>query len=106
MDKNAVAEVKKVMQYGLSDGLFTKDKNYTPDAAEKIAMMLYGKQTIVAQAETIGDIVKKMTNAGVTQEIEKTLLRSDKPQTQDGAPTTNVIAQAVAEATSWLPKRK
>jgi hypothetical protein len=105
-DKAAVAEIKKAMQFGLSDSLFTKDKTYAPDAAEKIAMMLYGKQTIAAQAETIGDIVKKMTNANTTQETAKILLRSDKPQTQQGAPTTNVIAQAVKEATSWLPQRK
>jgi hypothetical protein len=106
VDKAAVTEIKKVMQYGLSDSLFTKDKTYAPDAAEKIAMMLYGKQTIAAQAETIGDIVKKMTGAGVTQETERILLRSDKPQTQQGAPATNVHAQMVKEATSWLPNRK
>jgi hypothetical protein len=106
VDKAAIAEIKKAMQFGLSDSLFTKEKTYAPDAAEKIAMMLYGKQTIAAQAETIGDIVKKMTGAGVTQEVERILNRSDKPQTQSGAPTTNVIAQMVKEATSWLPQKQ
>ena len=105
-DKAAVAEIKKVMQYGLSNNLFTKDQNYVPDAAEKIAMMLYGKQTIASQAEKLGDIVKQISNQSKTEEIQKILLRSDKPKTQEGASTTNVIAQAVAEATNWLPKHR
>ena len=106
MDKAAVGEIKKAMLYGLSDSLFTKDKTYAPDAAEKIAMMLYGKQHVTALSETIGDLVKKSTNASKTEEIQKILLRSDKPPLQSGAPASNVAAQIVAEATSWLPKRK
>jgi hypothetical protein len=106
MDKAAVAEVKKAMQFGLSDSLFTKEKTYSPDAAEKIAMMLYGKQTIAAQSETIGDLVKKTAAASKTEEIQKLLFRSDKPTTQTGVPASNVIAQQVAAATDWLPKRK
>ena len=105
MDKNAVEEIKKVMQFGLSDILFNKDQTYAPNSAEKIAMMLYGKQTIDAQSETIGDLVKKAVNVSVTDEIQRTLLRSDKPLTQTGAPSTNVAAQIVAQATNWLPKR-
>jgi hypothetical protein len=106
MDKNAVAEIKKVMQFGLSDVLFNKDKTYASDSAEKIAMMLYGKQTIDAQADAIGDLVKKTADASKTEEIQKILLRSDKPPVQTGAPATNVHAQQVSEATSWLPQRK
>jgi hypothetical protein len=106
VDKSALAEVKKVMQFGLSDVLFDKNRNYAPDAAEKVAMMLYGKQTIDSQSQAIGDLVKKSVNESVTGEIQKILNRSDKPPVQTGAPASNVIAQQVAEATSWLPKRK
>lgn len=106
MDKAAIAEVKKAMQYGLSDVLYTKDKTYAPDAAEKVAMMLYGKQTITAQRETIGDIVKKISAQSETQATERILLRSDRPPVSAGAPSNNLIAQMVAKATDFLPQKR
>ena len=106
VDKAAIAEIKKAMQYGLSDVLYTKDKTYAPDAAEKVAMMLYGKQTITAQRETIGDIVKKISAQSETQATEKILLRSDRPVVSTGAPSDNLIAQAVAKATDFLPQKR
>jgi hypothetical protein len=106
MDKAAIAEIKKAMQYGLSDVLYTKDKTYAPDAAEKVAMMLYGKQTITAQRETIGDIVKKISAQSETQVTERILLRSDRPTVSTGAPSDNLIAQMVAKATDFLPQKR
>jgi hypothetical protein len=86
--------------------LFNKDKTYAPDAAEKIAMLLYGKQTITAQAETIGDIVKKISNTSVTQATEKILLRSDMPPVQTGVPASNAREKLIQELTSWLPQKQ
>jgi len=107
VDKAAVAEVKKTMLYGLSDELFTKDKNYTPDAAKKIAMMKYGEQIVTAQKQTIGEIVAKMQNAGASKAIENIILKSDKPPLANSTnQNNNVIATEVEKATSWLkPKR-
>lgn len=105
MDKAAVDRVRKIMQYGVADTLFTKEKTYTPDAAERIAMMEFGKQTIVAQAQTIGDIVQRMTNQGVTKELEHTLLKSDKPIPSGGSKGTNPMASIVDRETSFIHAR-
>jgi hypothetical protein len=107
MDKAVVADIKKTMQFGLSSELFTKDQTYTPEAAEKIAMMKFGKQAIVAQTQTIGDLVKKLTNEGISKDKEKLLLRSDKLPVESGKGDQNLIASIVQRETSWLPlKRK
>jgi hypothetical protein len=108
MDKTAVAEVKKTMLYGLSEELFAKDKTYVPEAAEKIAMLKYGKQTIAAQTQTIGDIVKRITNESVSKATEKILLKSDAPIMTSGAAVgdNNLIAAEVARATNWLPNKR
>jgi hypothetical protein len=106
MGKAAVDRVRQVMRYGIADVLFTKDKTYVPDAAEKIAFMEFGKETVAAQAQTIGDIVKKIQNQSASDVTEKILLRSDLPPIQGGGRSNNLIAAAVEEATSFLPKRK
>jgi hypothetical protein len=104
VDKAAVDRVRQIMQYGIADSLFTKEKTYAPDAAEKIAMMEFGKQTIAAQAHTIGDIVAKLTAQGVTKEIERTLMRSDRPVIAGGAKDSNVLSAIVEQETSFLKK--
>jgi len=105
MGKAEVDRVRQIMQSGLSDILFTKEKNYSLDAAEKIAYMEYGKQTVATQAQTIGDIVKRMTNQEVTKSTEQILLKSDKPQVAGGAPDKNVAAEIVARETAFLRKK-
>jgi len=104
MDKAAVEVVRQVMTGDLSEALFTKDKTYLPDAAEKIAYMMYGKQIVQAQAQTIGDIVKKMRAEGESQATEKILMRSDQPLLKgSGAPgDRNVIQSIVEKETSFL----
>jgi hypothetical protein len=106
MDPKLAQAIKNDMLYGVSDMLFTKEKTYVSDAAEKIAMMRYGKQTIMTQAQSIGDLVKKMTNSSVSEATEKLLMKSDVPQVQAGSRDKNYIASIVERETSWLPGRK
>lgn len=105
MDKAAVERVRKIMQYGVADTLFTKEKTYTPDAAERIAMMEFGKQTIAAQAQTIGDIVQRMTNQSVTKELEHVILKSDKPIANSASKDKNPLAAVVDRETSFIHAR-
>jgi hypothetical protein len=104
MGKTEINRVKQIMLGGIADVLFTKDKTYTPEAAQRIAMMEYGEAAITAQSQTIGELVARMSNQAVSDEQAKILLRSDKPQ-QHAAPTGgNVIAQLVEQQTSFLKK--
>lgn len=106
MDKAVVERVRQIMTQGLSDALFTPDKVYNQDAAEKIAMMEYGKQTIQAQRQTIGDFVKKYRAAGATEATENILMRSDKPApASGGAIDPNQIAAAVKAQTGFVTAR-
>ena len=105
MDKAAVDRVRQIMTYGIANTLFTKDRTYTPDAAEKIAMMEYGKQTIAAQSQTIGEIVARMTNQGVSKATENLLLRSDKPGLKGDPKDINIINSIVERETDFLPKK-
>lgn len=105
--KDVIDRVRQIMTYGLSDVLFTKDKVYLPDAAEKVAYLEFGKQVVEAQARTIGDLVKRMTNEGASKATENLLLRSDKPVTGSGgtAGDKNLVAAAVARETGFLKAR-
>lgn len=105
MDKAAVERVRQIMEYGIADVLFTKDKTYVPEAAEKIAMMEFGKETIVAQFQTIGDLVKKMTNEGVSKEREQLLLKGDRPPIGGDIKDKNVLASIIDRETDFLKKR-
>jgi hypothetical protein len=104
--KAEVDRVRNRMLYGLTDVLFTNEKTYKPEAAEKVAMMEYGKATIAAQAETIGDIVKQISNKSDSQAVERILLKSDKPPVAGGGRDNNLIAAEVAKATSWLKPKQ
>jgi len=103
MDKAVVERVREIMTSGLGDRLFSANKTYLPDAAEKIAMMEFGKQAIQAQRQTIGDLVKKYTNAGASKATEDILHRSDKPlPAGGGAADPNQVAAAVKAATGFI----
>jgi hypothetical protein len=105
MGRAEIDHVRQVMLGGISDVLFTKDRTYSPEAAEKLAMMEYGKAAITAQSETIGQLVAKMSGQAVSDETARILQRSDKPQ-QHNAPTGgNAISAAVEQATSFLKKK-
>jgi len=104
MGKAEVDRVRQIMLYGIGDRLFTKDKVYVPDAAEKIAMMEFGKEAIVTQARTIGDLVRKITNESESKVTEKLLLKSDKPPIGGGPVNPNLIASIVQRETEFLRK--
>jgi|WetSurSiteA1Bulk_404760.scaffolds.fasta_scaffold05562_2 hypothetical protein len=105
MGKAEIDRVRQIMLYGIGDVLFTKEKTYSPDAAEKVALMEYGKAAITAQSQTIGELVARMSNQAVSDETAKLLMKSDKPQ-QHAAPTgTNIISQLVEQATSFVKKK-
>lgn len=104
MGRAEIDRVRQIMLGGIADVLFTKDKTYAPEAAERIALMEYGKAAITAQSQTIGELVARMTNQAVSDETAKILGRSDKPQ-QHGVPVGgNAIQAAVEKATSFLKK--
>lgn len=107
MDKAAVERIRQIMTNDLGESLFTKEKTYLPDAAEKIAYMTFGKEIVAAQAQTIGDIVNKMRAQGESSATEKILLRSDQPLLKgSGAPgDKNVIQSIVDKETSFLTAR-
>ncbi len=107
MDKAAVDRVRRVMMSDLSSLLFTKDRTYTPEAAENIAYMLYGKQIVQAQAQTIGDLVAKIRNESEGKANEKILLRGDQAPVRGGAPAggQNRLQSIVERETSFLHAR-
>lgn len=105
MGKTEISRVKQIMLGGIADVLFTKDKTYTPEAAQRIAMMEYGEAAITAQSETIGQLVAKMSNQAVSDEQAKILLRSDKPQQHSAPVSGNAISAAVEQATGFLKKK-
>jgi hypothetical protein len=101
-----IERVRQIMMGGISKSLFSEDRTtYAPDAAEKIAMMEFGKQTIAAQAQTIGDIVAKLTSEGVSQGTERIIMRSDRPVISGAGNKQNVIKQIVEQATDFLTKK-
>jgi hypothetical protein len=105
MGKTEISRVKQIMLGGIADVLFTKDKTYTPEAAQRIAMMEYGEAAITAQSETIGQLVAKMSNQAVSDEQAKILMRSDRPQQHSAPVSGNAISAAVEQATSFLKKK-
>lgn len=107
MEQTAVERVRQIMTSGLGETLFTKEKTYLPDAAEKIAYMTFGKSIVTGQAATIGDLVTKMKAAGESQATERILLRGDKPILKGGgaAGDKNVLQAIVEKETSFLSAR-
>jgi hypothetical protein len=105
MDKAAVERVREIMSYDL--GLFSKDKTYLPDAAEKIAYMTFGKELVTRQVQTIGDLAKQIAAKSESQATEKILMRSDQPLLKGGgsANDKNVIQSIVDKETSFVRAR-
>jgi len=95
------------MAYGLKDSLFNPDNTYKPDAGIKIAMQEFGLETIQESYNTIGKMAEKMRGQIQGETQEQLLLRSDKPDQQgrQAVDTTNVIADAVSQATAFLNAR-
>lgn len=104
VDKTTVERVRQIMMNDLGESLFTKERTYLPDAAEKIAYMTFGKQIVTAQAQTIGDLVKKIRAEGESSATEKLLMRSDQPPLRgSGAPgDKNVLRTIVDKETSFI----
>jgi hypothetical protein len=103
MGKEAVERVRQIMSYGLSDALFTKDRTYLPDAAEKLAFLEFGKQIVNAQKQTIGDLVAKIRSEAEGKTTERILLRSDKPVLKGGGlQDKNFVQAAVEKETAFL----
>lgn len=74
-----LSRVRDVLTAELQRTLFNPDNTYREDAAEKVAMMLYGKEVILAAEHTIADLVNKYRSAGASAATEQILLSSDKP---------------------------
>lgn len=104
MDVAKIQRIRSVMTAELHSTLFEQDNTYKPDAAEKIAMQEYGKETILAHEHTIGDLVTKYTAAGASQATERILQASDGrliPGAPE-APSQNVITEVAKKETSFL----
>jgi len=104
LDEPKIQRVQTVMTADLQNTLFNDDNTYKPDAAERIAMLEFGKETIAQQEVTIGELVQKYHNVGASQATEKILLASDvRPVHGTGeAPSHNVLAEEVHRQTSFL----
>ena len=87
------------MTSGLASSLFTSDKTYLPDAAEKIAYLEFGKQIVAEQAKTIGDIVSQIRSQTESETIENIVMKSDKPIITGGSGniSKNVLDAEVKE---------
>lgn len=105
MDKAAVERVREIMTYDL--GLFSKDKTYLPEAAEKIAYMTFGKELVTQQVQTIGDLAKQIAARSESQTTEKILMRSDQPLLKGGGSNNdkNVVQSIVDKETAFLKAR-
>lgn len=109
MGEAEIKRVREIMTGDLQNTLFESDGvSYKPEAAERIAMQEYGKEAILAQAHTIGDLVTKFTNQGVSQANEAILSHSDKRPlagTASGGADDNVISEVVKKQTSFIHAR-
>lgn len=104
MDVAKIQRIRSVMTAELHSTLFNQDNTYKADAAEKIAMQEYGKDTILAHEHTIGDLVTKYTAVGASQATERILQTSDSrlmPGAPE-APSQNVITEVAKKETSFL----
>lgn len=104
MGKEAVERIRQIMAYGLGDTLFSKDRTYLPDAAEKIAYLEFGKQIVNDQQQTIGDLVAKIRAEAEGKTTEKILMRSDKPDLKGGGKIgdKNALQAIVDKETGFL----
>ena len=107
MDKASIERVRQIMTSGLASSLFTSDKTYLPDAAEKIAYLEFGKQIVAEQAKTIGDIVSQIRSQTESETIENIVMKSDKPIITGGSSniSKNVLDAEVKKATGFLNAR-
>jgi hypothetical protein len=107
MGEPQINRVRQIMTSDLHNTLFNTDETYKPDAAERIAMQEFGKEAILAQQHTIGDLVNKFRAEGATQATEQTLLRSDNnvPVSPGAAPVANRIADEVKRQTDFIGAR-
>jgi len=107
MGEAQVNRVKDIMMYDLHAALFNPDQTYREDAAEKIAMLEFGKETIQKQEETIGDLVKKYVAQGYTQATESILLNAQNQTLKSGGDTStqDLIRQIVERETAFLKAR-
>jgi len=107
MDKASIERVRQIMTSGLASSLFTSDKTYLPDAAEKIAYLEFGKQIVAEQVKTIGDIVSQIRSQTESETIENIVMKSDKPIITGGSGniSKNVLDAEVKKATGFLNAR-
>jgi len=96
--------VREIMTQDLHASLFNPDQTYRIDAAEKIAMLEFGKETIQKQEQTIGDLVKKYVSQGMAKATEEILLQADKRLQSSGGDLSNedLMKQIVERETSFL----
>ena len=74
-----IKRIRDIMTSDLQNTLFNPDGfSYKPEAAERIAMQEFGKDAILAQQHTIGDLVAKAQNKGVSLANEQILQNSDQ----------------------------
>jgi len=99
--------VRNIMTAELHGTLFNPDNTYKPDAAERIAMQEFGRETILAQEHTISDLVAKYTAKGRSDANEQLLQNSDKRLVPGGgaAPDDNKLSTEVQKATGFMHAR-
>ena len=107
MGEPQIDRVRRIMTSDLHNTLFNVDETYKPEAAERIAMQEFGKEAILAQQHTIGDLVNKFRAEGATQTKEQILLRSDGviPSSSGVAPVESRITDEVKRQTDFMGAR-
>lgn len=104
MGEDKIQRVREIMTQELHSTLFNEDNTYKPEAAEKIAMLEFGKDAILAQEHTIADLVEKYVNQGKTQATEAIIQASDRKKIK-GSSTPDIdqkIAEVVKRQVSFL----
>lgn len=106
MGEPEIKRIRDIMTADLQNTLFNPDGfSYKPEAAERIAMQEFGKEAILAQQHTIGDLVAKAQNQGQSLANEQILKNSDRLPAGgvgSGGADENKISKIVQNETSFM----
>ncbi len=106
MGEPEIKRIRDIMTSDLQNTLFNPDGfSYKTEAAERIAMQEFGKDAILAQQHTIGDLVAKAQNKGQSDATEQILAHSDKRPAGgigSGGADQNQIAAAVQKEVDFM----
>jgi len=106
MGEPEIKRIRDIMTSDLQNTLFNPDGfSYKAEAAERIAMQEFGKEAILAQQHTIGDLVAKAQNKGQSAANEQILEHSDKRPAAgvgSGGADQNQISAAVQKEVGFM----